>query len=89
MRKCKPKICVNCKAEFTPTGMNAKYCDDCRPAMIKKQRDKAYQQSKYKRRDKKYRPKGNKFDEITRKAKELGITYGELQAMRYMESMKA
>lgn len=89
MKKYKPKICEECGEEFTPVSPHGKYCDRCRPAMIKAQNKAAYERNKYKKRVRKYKPKGNNFDERTREAKKLGISYGMLQAMRYMESMKA
>lgn len=79
------KICCNCRKEYQTTGHNQKYCKECIPIMRKALHKKCNENEKYRPRKKKYVPKGNSsFEDLTKRAKEMGITYGKLQAMIYM-----
>lgn len=38
----KPRICARCSFPFTPTGTSQKYCDDCKPIVIKETKERWY-----------------------------------------------
>lgn len=72
----KDKHCTICgKLLFLPTG-NQKYCIDC-ANKVKGNRRKA---DKLKR--KMHKNAGQSFEEIERKARELGLSYGKYMGLR-------
>lgn len=86
-------ICVICGKEFEKKSENAILCsDECRK-LRKKQRNKEYDYKRYyilkkKTQEKKKKEKHkSRFNELTAEAKACGMSYGMLQAKRYMESM--
>jgi hypothetical protein len=72
------RICKNsmCGKEFEGTRTQVYCCPACRVPT-------------YKSKKSKYRPNKNyTLDEITRQAKELGISYGKYVAMQYEKEMR-
>lgn len=78
------KICCNCRKEYQTTGHNQKYCKECIPIMRKALNDRRNEDRRLRPPKKKYKPKESGFDTLTKRAKEMGISYGKLQAMIYL-----
>lgn len=70
-------ICLNCGKEFIPLTYRNKLCsEECKRERIKEQKSR-----------KKKKPNEDIVD-ISVKAKEMGMSYGQYQAMQYMKHMK-
>lgn len=85
MRKYEKKRCKNCYEYFIPTGAMSKWCEECAPFMRKKKQLECSRRN-YERKKNipKYEPIRNSFNELSKLANEMGISYGKLQAMRYL-----
>ena len=88
------RTCKNCGAEYEALAKsyNQKYCPECKDIMRRlkqaEYKEAVKQEAKQKAKPKKRRKKTANFDELTRQAKELGITYGKLQALIYSGTLE-
>ena len=78
------KACMNCLIQFVPTGANQKYCEACRPAMELASKKRRRENEKYRKAVKKRKARENGFNSLDLRAKNMGVSYGKLQAMRYL-----
>ena len=76
------KKCSRCGVQITMTGPATKYCPSCRDIVNREniRASEIRQRSKARKR----KPKGSTLDELSMMARKMGISYGRLQAMRYM-----
>lgn len=86
------KICEICGTHFVASKSNAKYCcKECKRtanrAANRRKWDRHKEEYKVKEKMKKRARKSN-LVELQREANRLGISYGKLQAMKYLEEEK-
>lgn len=79
----KIKICKWCGKEFVSTGKEQSCSDECR-----KESYKAYKQRYNKARYQKKKPKDSNLNEKIAEANRRGISYGELQAEKFIDSIR-
>lgn len=86
--------CKNCGAEYEALAKayNQKYCPYCKDMMYKEKqaeyKEMVKQEAKQKAKPKRRRKKTASFDELTRQARKLGISYGKLQALIYTGTLE-
>ena len=87
------KLCAECGKEFESDGNTRYCCDECRLIGYKKKTDARkveYAETAKKKREayvhhKKEKHK-SRINELNAKARELGLTYGQYQAMKFKEA---
>ena len=77
------KVCPDCHTVFETRVRNQKFCAECRKERIKEQNKR----NKQKKSRKRIRFADTSIDTLNREARSRGMTYGQLQAMRYSEAM--
>lgn len=75
--------CNICGAEIERTGPAQKYCTSCAAEVDLENKRKRYEEQKST-----IKPKANTFNSLTKEAKQKGMTYGQLQAKKYLERMQ-
>ena len=81
------KACMNCLIQFVPTGANQKFCEACHQAMELASKKRRRENEKYRKAIKKRKARESNFDNLDMIAKAMGISYGRLQAMRFMRQV--
>ena len=83
------RICLECGNEFEGWRNQYYCCDECRMTAYKKAAQARYQKQKTTRgaytHHKKEKHK-SRINELNAKARELGLTYGQYQALKYKEA---
>ena len=96
-RKAIMQVCMDCNCEFETTGTYAKRCSGCRIKHNKEMRRERGAEYKARYRAKKRKEavekgeivdKGASLKATMLEAKTRGLSYGKLQALRYMEQQK-
>lgn len=75
--------CKICGAPIERKGANQKYCESCADEVIKSRLRTRYLEQKNA-----LPPGTNSIDALTKEARQKGISYGKLQALKYMERMQ-
>lgn len=88
MRKYEKKRCMNCYEYFIPTGAMSKWCEECAPFMRKKKQLECSKRNYERKKNMpKCKPSNNTFNEKSKMANAMGISYGKLQGMIFMGQM--
>ena len=83
----KVKICKWCGKEFISTGKKQICSDECRKESYKVYKQK-YNRARYQKKKLKEREKESNLDEKIEEANRRGISYGQLQAEKYIASIR-
>lgn len=75
--------CKICGVPIERKGANQKYCERCADEVIKSRLRTRYLEQKNT-----LAPGTTNFDDLTKEARQKGISYGKLQALKYMERMQ-
>jgi len=75
--------CKICGVPIERKGANQKYCESCADEVIKSRL-----RTRYLERKNALPPGTTNFDDLTKEARQKGISYGKLQALKYMERMQ-
>lgn len=83
----KVKICKWCGKEFISTGKEQICSDECRKESYKSYKQR-YNRARYQKQRLKEREKESNLDKKIAEANQRGISYGELQAEKYIASIR-
>lgn len=80
------KNCVICNKEFIATRMDQKVCsEECKK---KRARELAQERAEISKAEKERRKNKPTLAEINQEARQKGLTYGQLQAMKFKEGLR-
>ena len=83
----KVKICKWCGKEFVSTGKEQICSDECRKESYKAYKQR-YNRARYQKQKLKEREKESNLDKKIAEANRRGMSYGELVAERYINSIR-